>query len=178
MVFLQGAGQPAGPARACFRLVDEERVTLCLSAEILTEVRDVLTRPKTRCKFPLLSSEWVETFVHNVESKAVVLAAVPQVFTLERDPQDEPYLNLAFATGASYPVSRDKDLLELRNDDNCRQRYPDLTILDPVAFLQAFARQGKPEPATGAGPEQLQEGAAGQGPGSATAEEKAEGGGG
>jgi predicted nucleic acid-binding protein len=75
MVFLQGAGRPAGPARACFRLVDEDRVTLCLSAEVLAEVRDVLTRPKTQRKFPLLSPEWVESFVQNAESKAVVLSA-------------------------------------------------------------------------------------------------------
>ena len=148
MVFLQGAGRPAGPARACFRLVDEDRVTLCLSAEVIAEVRDVLTRPKTQRKFPLLSPEWVETFVQNAESKAVVLSEVPKAFTLERDPKDEPYLNLAFAAGAHYLVSRDKDLLDLMNDEGFRQRWPDLTILDPVAFLQAVAGQGQPEPST------------------------------
>jgi predicted nucleic acid-binding protein len=60
MVFLQGAGRPAGPARACFHLVDEHRVTLFLSAEILAEVRDVLIRPRTQRKFPLLSAAiWI-----------------------------------------------------------------------------------------------------------------------
>jgi putative PIN family toxin of toxin-antitoxin system len=139
MVFLQGAGRPASPARACFRLVDEDRVTLCLSAEILAEVRDVLTRPKTLRKFPLLSPEWVETFLQNAESKAVVCADVPKAFTLDRDPKDEPYLNLAVAVRAHYLVSRDKDLLDLMNDQSFRQRCPDLTILDPAAFLQAIA---------------------------------------
>src|SRR5207249_11411541 len=90
MVFLQGAGRPASPARACFRLIDEDKVTLCLSAAVLSEVRDVLTRPKTQRKFPLLSVEWVETFVQNVESKGVMLAEVPHAFTLGRDPKDEP----------------------------------------------------------------------------------------
>jgi putative PIN family toxin of toxin-antitoxin system len=152
MVFLQGAGRPAGPARACFRLVDEGRVTLCLSAEILTEVRDVLTRPKTLRKFPLLSLEWVETFVQNAEAKAVVPIEVPRTFTLPRDPKDEPYLNLAIAVGAEYLVSRDKDLLDLMHDESFRQRYPELTILDPVAFLQAVADQGQPEQAKQATP--------------------------
>jgi hypothetical protein len=35
MVFLQGAGRPAGPAAACLQLLDEEKVVLCVSAEIL-----------------------------------------------------------------------------------------------------------------------------------------------
>jgi uncharacterized protein len=140
MVFLQGAGRPAGPARACFHLVDENRVTLCVSAEILTEVRDVLTRPKTLRKFPLLSPEWVNAFAQNVESKAVMLNEVARVVTLQRDPKDEPYLNLAVAAKANYLVSRDLDLLDLMNDSEFRQRHPNLVILDPAAFLQEIAR--------------------------------------
>jgi hypothetical protein len=42
-------------------------------------------------------------------------------------------------------VSRDKDLLDQMNDEGFRQRYPDLTILDPAAFLQAMAGQGQRE---------------------------------
>jgi putative PIN family toxin of toxin-antitoxin system len=100
MVFLQGAGRPASPARACFRLVDEGRVTLCLSADVLGEVRDVLTRPKVKRKFPALSPDWVEEFIQNAESKAVMVSEVPKAFSLERDPKDEPYLNLAVAAQA------------------------------------------------------------------------------
>ena len=175
MVFLQGAGRPAGPARACFRLVDEERVTLCLSAEILTEVREVLSRPRTQQKFPLLSPEWVETFIRNAESKAVVMAEVPRAFTLERDPKDEPYLNLALATGAQYLVSRDKDLLDLMKDDSFRQRCPNLTILDPSAFLQAIAHQQQIEQAPAAEPGPSQGGAQEQGSGSVAEADKAGG---
>jgi putative PIN family toxin of toxin-antitoxin system len=149
MVFLQGAGRPAGPARACFRLVDEGQVMLCLSPEILAEVRDVLTRPKTLQRFPLLSQEWVETFVANAASKAVVLAQVPKAVSLERDPKDEPYLDLALAVRAHYLVSRDRDLLDLKNDEGFRQRYPDLQILDPVAFLKAIVREGRAEQGSG-----------------------------
>src|SRR5260370_2733142 len=85
MVFLQGAGRPQGPARACFRLVDAGKVTLCLSPDILTEVRDVLTRTKTQKKFPLLTPEWVEEFVQNAERKAVLIGEVPKVVTLPRE---------------------------------------------------------------------------------------------
>jgi putative PIN family toxin of toxin-antitoxin system len=164
MVFLQGAGRPAGPARACFRLAEEDRVTLLVSPEILAEVRDVLTRPKTQRKFPLLSAEWAETFVRNIESKAVLIADVPQAFTLERDRKDEPYLNLALAAKAHYLVSRDLDLLDLMADEGFRQRYPDLTILDPPAFLQALTSHTQSAPVTGAGPAQRPEGTQGQAP--------------
>ncbi|MBI1832274.1 MAG: putative toxin-antitoxin system toxin component, PIN family [Planctomycetes bacterium] len=139
MVFLQGAGRPTSPARACLRLVDEGDVTLCMSADILAEIRDVLPRPKTRKKSPSLTPESVAEFIKNVESKALVVANVPRVFTLERDPKDEPYLNLAMATAARVLVSRDKDLLDLMNEQEFRKNYPDLTILDPAAFLQAIA---------------------------------------
>jgi putative PIN family toxin of toxin-antitoxin system len=161
MVFLQGAGRPEGPARACFRLVDEDRVALFLSHDILTEVRDVLTRPKTLRRFPLLSTEWVETFVQNAASKAVVLAEVPVAFSLARDPKDERYVNLAIAARAQYLISRDRDLLDLMDEENFRQRFPGLTILDPAAFLEAVGRQAQPERSTRPGLGQNQ-GAKGQ----------------
>ena len=104
MVFLQG--RPAGPAAACLRLLDEEKVVLCLSAEILAEVRDVLTRPKTLRKFPGLSPEWVEAFVKHLELKGALFANAPQAVSLQRDPKDEPYLNLAITAGAKYVVSQ------------------------------------------------------------------------
>lgn len=147
MVFLQSAARPAGPSGVCFRLVEEQKITLCVSADILAEVRDVLARPKLQEKFPLLTPEWVAEFVKNAENKAVVIGEVPKVYALERDPKDEPYLNLAIATAAPYLVSRDKDLLDLMNDKNFRERYPALTILDPVAFLKTVADLEKAAPA-------------------------------
>ena len=33
-------------------------------------------------------------------------------------------------------VTRDKDLLDLADDADFRDRYPKLTILDPVAFIR------------------------------------------
>lgn len=74
MVFLQGAARPTGPAGACLRLVDDDRVILCLSNAILVEVRDVLSRPKLQRKFPALTAEWVEAFVGNLTLKGVRLS--------------------------------------------------------------------------------------------------------
>lgn len=138
MVFLQGAGRPAGPARGCFRLVDEGQVTLCVSPDILAEVREVLARPKTLRKFPLLSSEWGKTFLEGVESRAMVLTQVPRAFALTRDPKDEPYLNLALAAEARYLVSRDRDLLDLMEDPTPRRphRQSDPLLTEKVRSIR------------------------------------------
>src|SRR5262249_50695319 len=113
MLFLQAATNDAGPAFACFQLVDDGRLTLCLSPEILAEVRDVLNRPKIRRKFPHLTEDRVEEFLASAQAKGIMLDEVPKEFRYARDPDDEPYINLAIAVGAQYLVSRDSDLLDL-----------------------------------------------------------------
>jgi hypothetical protein len=66
-------------------------------------------------------------------------APVLAVLQLPRDSKDEPYLNLAAATQASFIVTRDRDLLDLMNDEAFRAAYPQLTIVDPGAFSSTFA---------------------------------------
>lgn len=135
MIYLQAAVNEGGPAFACFRLVEAGEVILCVSDEVLAEARDVLTRPALRAKFRQLTSERVDAFLQNVRAKAVTIAEVPKVFSCPRDPDDEPYVNLAIAAGARYLVSRDKDLLDLMKDADFRRRFATLAILDPAAFL-------------------------------------------
>ena len=43
----------------------------------------------------------------------------------------------AFAAGANYLVSWDKDLTDLMDDSTFLDRYPDLQIVKPPAFLDA-----------------------------------------
>src|SRR5262245_33052926 len=71
VVFLQAAGRPASPARACFRLIDAGLVELCISDETLAELRDILSRSALRRKFPDLTPEWVETFSPTLRAQGV-----------------------------------------------------------------------------------------------------------
>jgi putative PIN family toxin of toxin-antitoxin system len=137
MVFLQAAARAAGPAAACLALVDDHDIELLLSAPIVAEIRGVLSRPNLVQKFPVLTAEYIDTFLSALVGKATVVDDVPRSFEFDRDPKDEPYINLAAAGGASYLVSRDNDLLDLMADTSFRTRFPRLTVLDPVAFLQA-----------------------------------------
>jgi len=138
VVFLQAAARPDGPAGACLRALDAGDLTLYISSEILLEVRDVLQRPKLRQRFPTLPPGNVDNILQNIQSKSLLIAFVPPVCSLPRDPKDEPYLNLAIAAQASYLVTRDRDLLDLMADTGFRQRFPDLQILEPPEFLRAL----------------------------------------
>ena len=63
------------------------------------------------------------------------------VFDYPRDPQDEPYIDLAAAAKAHYLVSRDKDLLSLMTGHSLlckqfRQKLNPLRIVTPEVFLR------------------------------------------
>lgn len=141
MLFLQATASESGPAFKCLQRFQADEFCLFVSQEILYEVRDVLSRPKVRRKMPLLTEQRVTALLERLESKAIFVTDVPNLFQYERDPKDEKYLNLAITTKAQYLVSRDEDLLVLMDEtlsagkDFC-QRFPDLRILNPVAFLR------------------------------------------
>lgn len=142
MIHLQAAARPRGPAFACVSLARAGTVELCVSDEALDEARDVLSRPKTRRKYPQLTDATVRTYLDSVERSATRIDPVPAVVTLTRDPNDEKHLNLAVAAGAAYLVSRDNDLLDLMTGSDpdavaFRTAHPTVLILDPAAFLQA-----------------------------------------
>ena len=140
VTLLQAAANPTGPAGGCLRLVAENTVTLHVSEDGLTELADVLSRPKVRKKFPLLTDEHVAGFVQGLRALARVSAVVPTVFHFPRDPDDEHVLNLAVATRAIYIVTRDNDLLDLMAEGNAdgaalKALHPAVEIVDPVSFL-------------------------------------------
>jgi putative PIN family toxin of toxin-antitoxin system len=135
MMYLQAAANRQGAAGACLDLVEDRHVRLFASSAILEEVEDVLNRPKIRAAFPKLTDDHVAAFTEQVRELAQIEDNVPAFHALPRDPDDEPYLNLAIAKQASFLVSRDKDLLSLMNDDDFRKAYPGFTIIDPAAFL-------------------------------------------
>jgi putative PIN family toxin of toxin-antitoxin system len=143
-VFLQAVLNKDGPAFACLSLVEAGQITLVLSTEVLAEVKDVLNRPKLRNKLPNLTPERVNELLEYIEGRSLIVPTVPRVFTLDRDPKDEIYVNLAIEAGANFLVSRDKDLLDLMSDPAYRSQFPGLTILDPVAFLKELSAKSEP----------------------------------
>jgi len=157
VVLLQAAVSNKGPAFACKGLLDSGRFTVFLSPEVLAEITDVLNRADLQKKFKTLTPERAEAFLCELTSKATSLTDVPRRFSYERDPDDEPYINLALAAGARYLVTWDNDLLDLMREDNpagrdFRASYPALVILTPVAFLREFSPQPEENRSTGETP--------------------------
>jgi predicted nucleic acid-binding protein len=76
----------------------------------------------------------------------VVVSGVPRVFQFDRDPKDEPYINLAIAAQANYLVSRDNDILDLvdastPDGQRLRHKAPELQIVEPGAFLAEIRKR-------------------------------------
>lgn len=141
MIFLQGLINEKGIAVDCLELVENGRIELFVSEDVLAEIRDVLTRPKLQARFSLLTDERVKRLLEILNQKATFIKTVPQIFRFLRDPKDEKYVNLAVEAKADYIVSRDNDLLDLMTDftdeaKEFRQRFRPLKVVEPIEFLQ------------------------------------------
>jgi putative PIN family toxin of toxin-antitoxin system len=144
VVLLQAAVSRSGPAFACLRHAHAGQVRIVLSADVLAEISDVLSRSELRRKFKALTPDLAAAFLKDLIGKAEMLSEVPGVFTYLRDPDDEPQINLAIAAGARYLVTWDNDLLDLMDDTTSdgadfQQRFPHLRILSPVALIRELA---------------------------------------
>lgn len=113
-----------------------------MSADVLSEIRDVLTRLEHRAKFPALTPRLVDAFLARCLCTIHWVENVPHTFDVPRDPKDNPYVDLAVAAGAKYLVTwnhrhlgylMDNDTPEGR--DFCR-RFPLLRVVDPPTFLK------------------------------------------
>jgi putative PIN family toxin of toxin-antitoxin system len=140
MIFLQGAARREGPAGVCLLMVELGAVELFISREIVAEVREVLSRPRIREKFLSLTDDLVNHFLEAMTDRATMIQDVATAFTYERDPKDEPYINLAITAEAEYLVTRDRDLLDLFDGANLdgeklRDIAPHLQIVEPARFL-------------------------------------------
>ncbi len=142
-VFLQGLLSKAGPAVACLELIEQELVQIVISESVLAELKDVLFRPELRKLSTNLTDEKAEQLIDLLLQKARFVKYVPHHFEYSRDPNDEPYLNLAIEANAIFLVSRDNDLLDIMTDftdeaKDFRRRFRQIKILNPVDFLETL----------------------------------------
>ena len=84
MLFFRAAARPR-LARPLFDFVHGGQVTLCLSPDVLAEIRDVLTRPKLVAKYPALTKQAVDAFLARHMRMATWINDVPEHYVLARD---------------------------------------------------------------------------------------------
>lgn len=143
-VFLQGLLSKTGPAARCLELIDEDGIRLVMSQVILMEIKDVLSRDSIQNLSPHLTAEKLDGLIGLIYEKAEFVEDVPHYFSYPRDPSDEPYLNLAIHTKATFLVARDRDLLDLMTDytdeaKEFRQKFRNLKIVGPNKFLKLIS---------------------------------------
>lgn len=109
---------------------------LLLSREVVTEVAEVIQRPRLTRKFRPLVGDELERLVELLGRAEIVDPA--QIPPVSRDPKDDKFLATAAAGTADYLVSEDEDLLVLGE-------YAGVTIIDAATFLRILEGQGGSE---------------------------------
>jgi uncharacterized protein len=112
-VILRGAtsARPTVTAKI-YEAWDAGRFTLLLSAPILEEIEDVVSRPEVRRRLRMSTLE-AGALIERLRRRSVFVTPTVRI-ARSRDPDDDKFLECAVTEGADYVVSADADLLSLR----------------------------------------------------------------
>jgi putative PIN family toxin of toxin-antitoxin system len=143
MVFLQAAVQSTRVHRSLHAIRTSE-VQLCLSPELLAEVRDVLTRPKTRARFSSLTEQVAAMFIADVESRAALYQNVPKAFSWSMHPDDDHLFNLlAIHAKARYLVTWEgNETFDASDGENAVSGSAEAISAGSINYYAGNARRG------------------------------------
>ena len=119
-----------GNPRKIIDLWKEGHITLCLSNTIIDEYTEVLLRLGLPDGQEL--DELLNLFAGGFYS--VFTANTPTLNIVEKDPDDDKFIECAVALKAQYIISGDKALLEIG-------RYINIELVNPKEFLAIFDRK-------------------------------------
>lgn len=134
-IYIQAMLSETGPGNACVDELFAGRIIVFVHPEILQEIDDFLLRVRVRDKYRRIRPIRTADLVRKIRKFGRWVPSVERVFELDRDPDDAFLIDLSIATSADFLVFRDKDLLELSNDESFVAKYPNLKIVDPYEFL-------------------------------------------
>ena len=117
--------------RAIAVAVEERRLDLVCSPDLLTELDAVLRRPRMQT---VMSARQAALALELYAQRAVFVEPGPAP-RICRDPNDDYLLALAAAGAADYLVTRDEDLLVLQSHEGTQ-------IVYPARFLQLLHPHG------------------------------------
>ena len=123
-VLISGILKPYSKASVILRLVTDGTIRLAYDLRILLEYRDVLSRSKFN-----FAQEDVEAFLGQIEEEGLLVSVKPLKFRL-RDPDDEPFLEVALSGGVEAIATGNKRHFP-------RKEYQGVKILSPAEFLEA-----------------------------------------
>lgn len=108
-------------------LWEQEMFDLIISPPVLAELERVIHYPRIRKRYNL-PEEQVDQFIQLISTQAISVDPSIEITVIEKDLTDNRYLECAVAGGASYIITGDSHLLELKE-------YKGIIILPPTGFL-------------------------------------------
>ena len=129
--FVSAIGAPA----QVFDLWRNDVIEIVTTQETLDELVRVLAYPKIRTRLRY-SDDQIKRYLLLLRKHALYVQELPPLTVVEADPDDDKFLALAVASGATVVVSGDGHLLDLG-------AYADIVILSPAAFLDWLMRQSQ-----------------------------------
>lgn len=109
-------------------LVKEEKLTLVLSSDILSEIEAVLSYPKIK-KIHGLTPKGIESHLKWLESISETVIPAERFDIIQEDPSDNIYLECAVSGQADFIISGDHHLTDLK-------AFQKIRILNPADFLR------------------------------------------
>ncbi len=125
-VFVSGVIRPYSKPAAVLRLAASGGIQLAHDLRLISEYREVLTRPKFG-----LPSDAVEVLLLQIQEEGVPVVARPLNFSLP-DPDDEAFLEVALSARATALVTGNKRHFP-------KTPYGELRILNPSEFLEMLS---------------------------------------
>ena len=108
-------------------LIKPAEITLCLSKPIIDEYIEVLRRLELQNEKEI--DELLSLFAHGFN--VVFTAKTPELHVVEKDPDDNMFIECAVALKAKFVISGDKALKAI-------QDYMNIKIVSPREFLSKF----------------------------------------
>ncbi len=124
-VIISGILKPYSKAAAIIHLVADGTIRLAYDLRLVSEYRDVLSRPKFN-----FAKENVEAFLGQVEQEGFLVSAKPFKIHLP-DPDDEPFLEVALSAGVEAIITGNKRHFPKKQHEGVR-------ILSPAEFLEVM----------------------------------------
>ncbi len=115
-----------GRARELLDRIIENRLSLVLSEEILSEFVEVMAREKFQ---RYVTKSEVERFVSFLLHMAEIVEVKSKFKVVEEDPKDDAVLNTAYDCRAKYIITGDEHLLKIR-------RYRGIRIFNVAEILE------------------------------------------
>jgi hypothetical protein len=127
--YLNAEGKPA----QIFSLARENRIEICFSPQIISEIAETLLKPKL-VKIHRRNRKDVFAFTKALAGAAFITPGVMKVDAVKADPDDNIILACAMESYADYIISGDHHLTDLAS-------FEGISVVNPDTFLKLMDRQ-------------------------------------